>query len=144
LNIKKLLITIVIVVVATICYSYISNPNIHYLFSKARQPTVTELEWFVIKDKTNENPYINGSYTCWDYSKDVIGNAQKYNYRAGFVFLDSKHVIVCFDTMKGIYYLEPQNDILFTQKQFNEMKRNETYCLSNFESAFSFDITIWR
>ena len=79
-----------------------------------RDPSYTEMKSFIQTDKTNQNPYVEGSYVCWQYSSDVINNAFNAGYRCGFVYIalaDSAHSIVCFNTTdKGLVFIEPQDD----------------------------------
>lgn len=76
-------------------------------------PTFAEMDAFIEADKTDENDY-NQSYVCYDFTADVIANAQEQGYRCGFVYIEyatSAHAVVCFNTTDfGLIYVEPQND----------------------------------
>ncbi len=82
-------------------------------------PSYKELKEFLAKDKTNFNRYIKGKYVCLEFARDLNNNAEKQGIRAGVVFLKTKespngevsgHFINCFQTDKGLIYIEPQND----------------------------------
>jgi hypothetical protein len=83
-----------------------------------RDPSFIEVMRFLAQDKTNDNPYVENSYVCWQYSADVINNAFTAGYRCGFVYItlaEGAHSIVCFNTTdKGLIYIEPQDDSLKT------------------------------
>lgn len=81
-------------------------------------PTYQEMLNFVHTDETNNNTYIEASYTCYDYASFVVNNAQKLQIRCGFVYIlfnESAHSIVCFNTTdNGLIFVEPQDDHLTT------------------------------
>lgn len=102
----------------------IENNSLYY-----KKPTLQEVYNFVEEDKTDEKPYVYSYYVCADYSEEVINHVKQYNYRVGFVSLDNVHAIVCFDTTEGIYFLEPQLDVVFPKTKMDEMKSNHRYDL---------------
>lgn len=83
-----------------------------------RDPTYQEALQFTSSDKTDENQYAEGEYTCVNFAADFKNNALEAEYRCGFVyiqFLDSAHAIVCFNTTdQGLIFIEPQDDELVT------------------------------
>lgn len=83
-----------------------------------RDPTYLEVLSFVAENQVDQNPYIVGSYICWNFVGDFKNDAFRAGYRCGYVhinFIDSAHAIVRFDTVDmGIIYIEPQNDEIVT------------------------------
>jgi hypothetical protein len=81
-----------------------------------RDPSYLEMIRFIAQDKTNLHPYVENSYTCWQFSADVLNNAFKAGYRGGFVYItlaEGAHSIVCFNTTdRGLIFVEPQDDSL--------------------------------
>ncbi|MCJ7571892.1 MAG: hypothetical protein MUO82_08460 [Candidatus Thermoplasmatota archaeon] len=80
-------------------------------------PTYSEVLTFLAKDKTDQNEYVIGEYTCVYFSRDVCNNALKQGIRCAYVSLDfadttfTGHAIVAFNTTdKGLVYFEPQSD----------------------------------
>jgi hypothetical protein len=79
-------------------------------------PTYENMIDFITQDKTNENIYNeNENYTCYNFTADVIRNAEAENIRCAFVYLKfsggSAHAIVAFDTIdRGRIFIEPQSD----------------------------------
>ena len=91
-----------------------------------RNPTYQEMCEFIYNDPTDSNTYDYNSYVCEDFSKDVIENARNKGYKAGFVHLHEPggygHAIVCFETSdKGLYFVEPQLDVIFDEPRMNSM-----------------------
>ena len=82
-----------------------------------RDPTYNEMQVFLVSDKTNENLY-NDSYTCYEFTHDVLENAFSQGLKAGYVYIEFEtcaHAIVCFDTVdKGLVFVEPQSDDVVT------------------------------
>jgi phage shock protein A len=87
----------------TTSYSYIAN-----------DPTYAAMQTFLAADTTDSEPYVTGSYVCWNYASDVIADAAKQHIRCGFVYVEfpgSAHAVVAFNTTdKGLVYIEPQSD----------------------------------
>jgi len=80
-----------------------------------RNPTYHELKRFLAEDKTDSKQYVDGVYTCSDFSADVNNNAEVQGLRAAVVFIDfpseRSHVVVAFETVdKGLIFIEPQFD----------------------------------
>jgi len=79
---------------------------------------------FIMSDDTNTRAYDFHEFNCVDFSKTVIANAHIQNYMCGYVIVEGKgisHAIVAFDTTDGIFFVEPQDDLILTQEAFEEM-----------------------
>ena len=61
-------------------------------------------------DKTDQNKYVTGTYTCGDYARDVYDNAEKSGIRAAFVaveFSDGWHACDAFQTSdRGLVFID--------------------------------------
>jgi len=80
-----------------------------------RNPTYNEMKRFLAEDETDSKQYVDGVYTCSDFSADVNNNAEAQGLRAAVVFIDfpieRSHVVVAFETVdKGLIFIEPQFD----------------------------------
>lgn len=100
--------------------------------SDIENPSYKEMVGFVREDKTDANTYDWNTYVCEDFANDVIENAREEDIRAGMVYLESPtsmgHAIVCFKTKdKGLYFLEPQLDIIFSKGRMENMLRRGVY-----------------
>jgi len=114
-------------------------------------PTYNEIREFVAKDQTDKKTYIPGVYVCHNFSVDVIKNAYENNIHAGYVSLENNgtpiHAIVVFNTCdRGLIFLEPQMDVLFTRDKMNEMEEEGRYSISvtypdGSEEYFDFEFT---
>ena len=132
---KKILYACILIVVivsaAFFLNSYIANSNQQKAFENGylqglhdgvgtgytvRNPSYLEIIRFIAQDKTNLHPYIENSYTCWQFSADVLNNAYQAGYRGGFVYItlaEGAHSIVAFNTTdRGLIFIEPQDDSL--------------------------------
>jgi len=81
---------------------------------KTHNPTYDELMQFLAADKTDENPYIEGEYVCFEYAADMNNNADALGIQAAYVRLRSNdwgHAVVAFQTVdRGLIFIEPQSD----------------------------------
>lgn len=79
-----------------------------------KDPTYEEAVDFIRSDKTDKKRYVEGNYTCLNFSADFKNNAFEAGYRCGFVYVEFEegaHGIVCFNTTdKGLIFVEPQDD----------------------------------
>jgi len=79
-----------------------------------RDPTYSEVMSFVADNQIDKNPYVIGTYTCWNFAADFKSDTFEAGYRCGLVYLgfpDDAHTIICFDTVDmGVIYIEPQTD----------------------------------
>jgi len=84
-----------------------------------RNPTYAEAMDFMATDRTDENEYQEGIYTCSDFATDFDNNAESAGLRCAYVYMeytgDTGHSIAAFDTVdQGIIYIEPQFDKVVT------------------------------
>ena len=79
-----------------------------------RDPTYKEVVAFLRKDKTNLNKYVEGTYVCSHFARDVCNNAESEGLRCAYISLiypDGGHTIIAFDTIdEGLVYFESQTD----------------------------------
>lgn len=79
-----------------------------------KDPTYGELMVFLEEDRTDENDYIEGVYTCSDFASDLNNNAEENGLRAAYVYMeysDSAHTLAAFETVdRGLVFIEPQSD----------------------------------
>ncbi len=77
-------------------------------------PTYKEMREFLVRDKTDSNPYIKGEYVCNDFAAQLDNNAEADGIRVAYVRIRSKswwHAVVAFETVdRGIIFIEPQSD----------------------------------
>jgi len=89
-----------------------------------QNPTYAEMNNFVMNDNTDKISYKSNQVCDW-ISKDLIKSARNNVYRAGYVYLsgvDYNHAIVCFETSDmGLYFVDPQVDIIFSKAQLDDM-----------------------
>lgn len=83
-----------------------------------RDPTYAEVLNFRAENTVDQNPYVVGSYVCWNFAGEFKNDAVRAGFRCGFVhidFVDGAHAIVRFDCVDvGVVYIEPQNDEIVT------------------------------
>jgi len=81
-----------------------------------RDPTYDEAISFIEFDKTDQNEYVPGNYTCVDFAANFKHNAMTAGYKCAFVYIEFRkfaHAVVAFNTTdRGIIYVEPQTDEL--------------------------------
>jgi hypothetical protein len=79
-----------------------------------RDPTYQEVATFLTQDKTDQNKYVDPTYVCSHFARDVCNNAESIGIRCAFVELrysQEGHSIIAFNTIdKGLVYFEPQTD----------------------------------
>jgi hypothetical protein len=111
-----------------------------------RDPSFLEMIRFIAQDKTNEHPYVENSYVCWQFSADVINNAFKAGYRCGFVYItlaEGSHSIVCFNTTdRGLLFVEPQDDSLETLQVGTHYFESTKYIVDYNDTIVSY-VVIW-
>jgi hypothetical protein len=67
-------------------------------------PTYSQVVAFINADRTNDNEYIEDSYVCSHFARDVCNNAEEEGFRCAYVdirYPDSAHAIIAFDTVDG-------------------------------------------
>ncbi len=76
--------------------------------NSAVNPTYSQLLAFIEEDKTDEQRYIPGEYTCGDFAETVHNNAEKVGYKAGWVTIEGiDHCCNAFQTSdEGIVYID--------------------------------------
>jgi uncharacterized coiled-coil protein SlyX len=78
----------------------------------AQNPSWTELRSFILTDSTDSKPYVEPTYTCVDYARDVYNNAEAAGIRAAFVTItfqgqSAGHAIDAFVTTdQGLIYID--------------------------------------
>jgi len=88
-----------------------------------REITYNELLLFLKDDKTDEKVAIfkNLKYVCIDFAIDLRKNAHKLGIKCGIVLLyfeSGAHSINVFSTTdRGLIFVEPQDDTVFTKEQ---------------------------
>jgi hypothetical protein len=138
---KRFYALILLVVIATTattsyCIMYNIGPTneLACLYKQVHNPTYKEMLDFVNIDTTESNEYTD-TYTCGNFSTDVILNAKSKGIEAGYVSIRSapvNHAIVVFKTTdKGIYFLEPQGDNIFAEVQMTAMHENGRFNLKD-------------
>ena len=79
-----------------------------------KDPTYKQAVKFLREDKTDRNKYVEDSYVCSHFARDVCNNAEVQGFRCAFVELrysGGGHSIIAFDTIdRGLLYFEPQSD----------------------------------
>ena len=79
-----------------------------------KDPTYSQAVAFLTEDKTDNNKYIEDSYVCSHFARDVDNNAEEEGFRCAYVginYPDGGHSIIAFDTIdKGLVYFDPQTD----------------------------------
>jgi hypothetical protein len=79
-----------------------------------RDPTYKEVDSFLRKDKTNLNEYVEDTYVCSHFARDVCNNAEAEGLRCAYVSLiyaGGGHAIIAFNTIdEGLVYFESQTD----------------------------------
>jgi len=123
---------IIICLVGGLCIGFFSD-SINTMFSdkSIKNPTYDEMLEFLEIDQTDKIEYTS-TYVCENYANDILKNAKNCNIRAGFVYIEPTfgygHAIVVFETTdKGLYFLEPQFDVVWSKEKMNEMKSTGYY-----------------
>jgi len=80
-----------------------------------KDTTYAQVLAFLANDKTDENVYIEPTYVCSHFSRDVCNAAEAAGIRCAVLELrfvsGTGHLIVAFNTIdKGMVYFEPQSD----------------------------------
>ena len=79
-----------------------------------KDPTYKQAIAFLRKDRTDRNRYVEDTYVCSHFARDVCSNAEKAGLRCAFVLLpypDGGHAIIAFDTIdEGVVFFEPRTD----------------------------------
>jgi len=77
-------------------------------------PTLEEITSFLTEDKTDSNEYVEDTYVCSHFARDVNNNADSQGIRCAYVdvrYPDSAHAIIAFNTIdNGLVYFDPSTD----------------------------------
>jgi len=71
------------------------------------------LHQFLMIDTTDSHPYINGTYVCQGFSRDLILSASKYHIYLDYIYVPEKnHMMVgLYNPLEqSIEIIEPQTD----------------------------------
>jgi len=102
-----------------------------------RQPTIHELEGFLNISEVDLKE-INDTYKCADYSNDLLKELYNEGIQASFVTIyytggrGLAHALVAVNTTKGVYYVEPQDDVIKTRMDLLWEYSNMKYMTSSF------------
>jgi hypothetical protein len=79
-----------------------------------RDPTCAEAVAFIHEDRTDENTYVEDTYVCSHFSRDVCNNAEEKGLRCAYVeirYPGGGHAIVAFNTTdQGLIYFDTITD----------------------------------
>jgi len=73
----------------------------------------TSLTQFLVLDTTDTHTYIDGTYVCRDFSRDLILSASKYHIYLDYIYVPEKnHMMVgLYNPLEqSIVIIEPQTD----------------------------------
>lgn len=94
-------------------------------------PTYEQLWDFVLKDKTNNLEW-SEEFDCTEFSNRFIKNFAKKGFFACTTELnmiingeESGHILVTVKTDEGLYYIEPQSDVVFPA---DKLQVGKNYC----------------
>jgi hypothetical protein len=77
-------------------------------------PTYDQAVTFMKQDSTDQNKYVDPTYICSHFARDVCNNAEARGIRCAFAeirYKDGGHALVAFNTIdKGLVYFESQTD----------------------------------
>jgi hypothetical protein len=104
--------------------------NISCIIYRVEHPTLFEMINFISVNKIDERQYTE-NYVCHNFAIDFIRDARAQGMQAGYVTLHHfpiGHSIISIQTTdSGLFFLEPQNDYIFTQNEFERMISKGTY-----------------
>lgn len=79
-----------------------------------KDPTYEQAVTFITEDKTDSNEYVEDTYVCSHFARDVCNNAEKEGLRCAFVeirFPGEGHSIIAFETIdEGFVYFDAITD----------------------------------
>lgn len=110
-------------------------------------PTYSEMMDFIARDKTNENEYVEGAYTCYNFTADVCKNADDENIRCAYVgvwFPVEAHACVAFNTIdRGLVFIEPITDEERTIEIGKPYWSREEYSPPDYDDTVKYLVIIW-
>jgi hypothetical protein len=73
----------------------------------AKNPSLEKLINFLRNDKTDQHPYVIGSFVCADFAETLHNDAEKAGIRAAYVSVNTDHALNAFNTTdKGLIYVD--------------------------------------
>ncbi len=139
LNLRKYLCLGLLVVVST---SFVVSAG-----DGVRDPTEQEVLQFAARDKTDQNRYVENSYTCYSFASDFRENALKAGYRCGVViayFSSMSHALNCFSTADcGLIFIEPQTDHVVPLTAGQPFWDRDAYELPDYNDTVQWYRIIW-
>lgn len=77
-------------------------------------PTYKQAVTFIREDRTDKNEYVEDTYVCSHFARDVCNNAEEEGFRCAFIeirYSDGGHAIIAFDTIdEGLVYFDAITD----------------------------------
>jgi 5-formaminoimidazole-4-carboxamide-1-beta-D-ribofuranosyl 5'-monophosphate synthetase len=75
-----------------------------------KDQTYEQTVTFIREDRTDKNEYVEDTYVCSHFARDVCNNAEEEGFRCAFVeirYSDGGHAIIAFDTIdEGLVYFD--------------------------------------
>lgn len=98
-------------------YKYYQPLDKHY-----KEITFESMQRFLNFDKVSEKPYIKEYHDCDNYAIELAGHVSEWcgNAPFGIVFLKG-HAINCFISDGVLYFIEPQDDTVYTTLGDNQV-----------------------
>jgi 5-formaminoimidazole-4-carboxamide-1-beta-D-ribofuranosyl 5'-monophosphate synthetase len=79
-----------------------------------KDQTYEQTVTFIREDRTDKNEYVEDTYVCSHFARDVCNNAEEEGFRCAFVeirYSDGGHAIIAFDTIdEGLVYFDAITD----------------------------------
>lgn len=119
------------------------------VYASYTNPTYMDMVVFVTQDTTDQNLYVFPQYVCTHFTEDFVDNARAAGWRAGYVRLNNPegagHAIACFlTTDMGLYFVEPQNDFMFSLEAMNIMLEDGLYSIMGYNMPMDRYVIDWH
>jgi len=79
-----------------------------------KDPTYEQAIKFIKEDKTDQNEFVEETYICSHFARDICNNAESEGLRCayvGLIYPEGGHAIIAFNTTdEGLAYFDPQSD----------------------------------
>lgn len=112
-----------------------------------RDPTYGEVKRFLQEDKTDENEYVDGVYTCSNFASDLNNNAEGNGLRSAYVYIeypDAAHSLAAFDTVdRGLIFIEPQSDDEVVVSVGISFSRANGYSEPDYDDTITRFVIVW-
>lgn len=112
-----------------------------------RDPRYDELMRFLEEDKTDENEYKEGAYTCSNFAADLNNNAEEEGFRAAYVYIeysDGAHALAAFETVdRGLVFIEPQFDDEVVVSVGISFSQANGYLEPNYDDTITRFVIVW-